>query len=118
MNQGPLNLRIRRVQNVVILDLTGRLIMGDADTALRGAVHELLDGGAKKLAINLAEVKYIDSSGVGSLASAWTTSKKAGAVCKIYAVPKKVMLVLKISRLDTVLQVLEDEASVLTSFQA
>jgi anti-sigma B factor antagonist len=118
MDQGPLNLRIRHVQNVVILDLTGRLIMGDADMALRRTVHDLLDGGAKKLAINLAEIKYIDSSGVGSLASAWTTSKKAGATCRIYAVPKKVMLVLKISRLDSVLQVLEDEASVLTSYSA
>ena len=118
MNQGPLNLRIRHVQNVVVLDLTGRLIMGDADTALRGAVHDLLDGGAKKLAINLADIKSIDSSTVGSLSSAWTTSKKAGAACKIYAVPTKVTLVLKISRLDTVLQVLEDEASVLTSFPA
>jgi anti-sigma B factor antagonist len=117
MNQGPLSLRIRNVRNVVILDLTGRLIMGDADMSLRSTVHDLLSGGAKSLAINLAEIKYIDSSGVGSLAAAWTTSKKAGAICRLYAVPKKVMLVLKISRLDSVLQVLEDEAAVLNSFK-
>jgi anti-sigma B factor antagonist len=118
MNQGPMSLRIRNVKNVVILDLTGRLIMGDADAALRTTVHEVLDGGAKNLAINLAEIKYIDSSGIGSLAAAWTTSKKAGAHCRLYAIPKKVMLVLKISRLDSVLQVLEDEAKVLESFPA
>jgi anti-sigma B factor antagonist len=118
MNQGPLSLRIRHVENVVILDLTGRLIMGDADLSLRSTVHELLDGGAKNLALNLAEIKYIDSSGIGSLAAAWTTSKKAGANCRLYAIPKKVMLVLKISRLDTVLRVLEDEAAVLNSFPA
>jgi anti-sigma B factor antagonist len=118
MNQGPLSLRIRNVRNAVILDLTGRLIMGDAEMSLRSAVHELLDKGTKNLAINLAEIKYIDSSGIGSLAAAWTTSKKAGANCRLYAIPKKVMLVLKISRLDSVVQVLEDEASCLNSFSA
>jgi anti-sigma B factor antagonist len=118
MSQGALSLRIRNVKNVAILDLTGRLIMGEAEMSLRSAVHGLVDGGTKNLALNLAEVKYIDSSGIGSLASIWTTSKKAGANCKLYAVPKKVMLVLKISRLDTVVQVLEDEATVVSSFPA
>jgi anti-sigma B factor antagonist len=118
MNQGPLILRIRNIRNVAIIDLTGRLIMGDAEMSLRSTVHELLDGGTRNLAINLAEVKYIDSSGIGSLAAAWTTAKKAGANCRLYAIPKKVMLVLKISRLDSVVKILEDEASALKSFTA
>jgi anti-sigma B factor antagonist len=116
MNEGPLNLRIRKVKDVVILDLTGRLIMGEAEKSLRTTVHQLVDGGSKNLAVNMAEIKYIDSCGIGSLASAWTTSKKAGANCKLYAVPTKVMLVLKISRLHTVMDILEDEAAALNSF--
>jgi anti-anti-sigma factor len=117
MNEGALSLRTRHVKDVVILDLTGRLIMGESELCFRNAVHQLVDGGTKNLAFNLAEVKYIDSSGIGSLASVWTTSKKAGAVCRLYSVPKKVMLVLKISRLDTVLQIFEDEAGAVNSFQ-
>jgi anti-sigma B factor antagonist len=116
MTQGPMDLQIRNVRNVVILDLNGRLIMGEAEMSLRSAVHNLLDGGTKNLAINLSEVKYIDSSGIGSLAAAWTTSKKMGANCRLFAIPTKVRLMLKISRLDTVFQVLEDEASALNSF--
>ena len=116
MNQGPLDLQIRNVRNVVILDLNGRLIMGESEMSLRSAIHSLLDGGTKNLAINLAEIKYIDSSGIGSLAAAWTTSKKMGANCKLFAIPSKVRLMLKISRLDSVFQVLDDEASALNSF--
>ncbi|MGE5327076.1 MAG: STAS domain-containing protein [Deltaproteobacteria bacterium] len=116
MAQGPLDLQIRNVRNVVIVDLDGRLIMGEAEMSLRAAVHSLLDGGTKNLALNLSEIKYIDSSGIGSLAAVWTTSKKAGANCRLFAIPTKVKLMLKISRLDTVFQVLEDEASALSSF--
>lgn len=116
MTQGPLDLQIRHVRNGVVLDLNGRLIMGEAEMSLRTAIHSLLDGGTKNLALNLSEIKYIDSSGIGSLAAVWTTSKKAGANCRLFAIPIKVKLMLKISRLDTVFQVLEDEASALSSF--
>ena len=85
-------------------------------TARKYAQRSLLEGGTKNLAINLADIKYIDSSGIGSLAAAWTTSKKMGANCRLFGIPTKVKLMLKISRLDTVFQVLEDEASALSSF--
>ena len=61
MNQGPMDLQIRNVRNVVILDLTGRLIMGEPERSLRSTVHNLLDTGSRNFAINLAEIKYIDS---------------------------------------------------------
>lgn len=118
MNQGPMDLQIRNVRNVVILDLTGRLIMGEPERSLRSTVHNLLDTGSRNFAINLAEIKYIDSCGIGSLAAIWTTSRKAGANCKLFAIPKKVLLMLKISHLDTVFQVLEDESAALNSFTA
>jgi anti-sigma B factor antagonist len=118
MNQGPMDLQVRNVRNVVILDLAGRLIMGEPEKSLRSTVHSLLETGSKNLAINLAEIKYIDSCGIGSLAAAWTTSRKAGANCKLFGIPKKVLLMLKISHLDTVFEALEDEAAALNSFTA
>jgi anti-sigma B factor antagonist len=118
MNQGPMDLQIRNVRNVVILDLAGRLIMGEPERSLRGTIHSLLESGNKNLAINLSEIKYIDSSGIGSLAAVWTTSQKAGANCKLFAIPQKVQLMFKISRLDTVFKILQDETSAVNSFPA
>ncbi len=118
MSQGAMSLQMRNVRDVVILDLGGRLIMGEAEMSLRKTVHGLLDGGKKNLAINLSEIKYIDSSGIGSLAAIWTTSRKAGAQCKLFGIPKKITLMFKISRLDTVFQIFEDEAGTLGSFSA
>ncbi len=118
MDQGPMSLHIRNVRNVAILDLDGRLIMGEPANSLRSAIHSLLESGGKNLAINLAEIKYIDSSGIGALAAAWTTSRKMGAQCKLFAIPNKLMLMFKISRLDTVFQIMEDEKAALNSFAA
>jgi len=114
MSQGPLSVRIRNVGNVVVLELNGRMIMGDAERALRGTVRDLMESGSKTLAFNLSEVKYIDSSGIGCLAAAWTTANRMGARCRLFCVPNKVMLMLKMSRLDTIFEVLPDEASALT----
>ncbi len=118
MSQGAMSLQMRNVRDVVILDLGGRLIMGEAEQSLRKTVHTLLDGGKKNLALNLSEIKYIDSSGIGSLAAIWTTSRKSGASCRLFAIPKKITLMFKISRLDTVFQIYEDEAAALSSFSA
>lgn len=114
MTDGPLSVRIRTVGNVVVLDLTGRMIMGEAERALRATVRELVEAGKKNLAFNLSEVKYIDSSGIGCLTAAWISAHRKGARCRLFAVPSKVMLMLKISRLDSIFEVLPDEASALS----
>lgn len=116
MNQGTLSVRIRNVKDVTVIDLTGRLILGDSEQQLRGTIRDLLESGHKKVAVNLSEVSYIDSSGTGCLVSGWTSAHNLGAQFKMYAVPKKVQLVLKIARLDSVVEMYEDEASVMASF--
>ena len=116
MNQSPLSVRIRNVDDAVVFDLTGRLIMGEAESALRQKVRDILDSGTQKLAFNLSEIKYIDSSGIGCLAAAWTSANKHKAKSRLYAVPSKVMLMLKISRLDSILEIMSDETSALADW--
>lgn len=116
MSQGPLTVRIRNVKDAVVFDLTGRLIMGEAESSLRAKVRDLLDAGTTKLAFNLSEIKYIDSSGIGCLAAAWTSANKRKARSRLFAVPSKVMLMLKISRLDSILEILADETSALSNW--
>ena len=111
-----LTIEVRNVRDVVVLDLAGRLIMGGGEKALRDTARRLVDGGNKNLAMNMSNVTYIDSSGVGALASAWTSASRIQAKCKLFAVPGKIRLMLKISRLDTVLEIFADEASALASF--
>jgi anti-sigma B factor antagonist len=116
MSQGSLSVRVRNVKNITVIDLTGRLILGDSERMLRSTIRDLLEGGQKNLAVNLAEVSYIDSSGIGCLASAWMTSNKNGARFKLFAIPSRVRLMLKMSRIDSMIEVFEDEASALSSF--
>lgn len=116
MSQGTLSVRVRKVKNVAVMDLTGRLILGDSELALRKTIRDLLEGGQKDLAVNLAEVTYIDSSGIGCLASAWMTCNKNGARFKLFAVPGRVRLMLKMARIDTMIEVFDDETSALSSF--
>lgn len=114
MRGGPLSVRSRAIGNVTVLDLSGRMIMGEAEKALRATVRELIEAGNKNLAFNLSEVKYIDSSGIGCLAAASVSAHRNGVRCRLFAVPNKVMLMLRISRLDTILEILPDEASALS----
>jgi anti-sigma B factor antagonist len=116
MSQGTLSVRVRNVKTVAVLDLTGRLILGEGERMLRKTIRDLLEGGQKNLAVNLAEVSYIDSSGIGCLASAWMSANKDGAHLKLFAVPSRVRLMLKMSRIDSMIEVFDDETSALSSF--
>ncbi len=82
----------------------------------RHQIGELLNAGTKKIAINLAKVPYVDSSGVGALVGAHTSIEAAGGKCKIFAVAPRVMQVLKTVRVDEVLGLFGDEASALSGF--
>ena len=111
-----MEIRIRKADKAVILDLKGSLQLGDSEQALRESVEKLLDAGTKNLAINLAGVKKMDSSGIGALVKVFTSTKKAGGNCKLYAPPKNILQLLKMVRLDTVFDLAEDEASALADF--
>ena len=111
-----LTVQVRKVNDVAVVDLQGRLIMGEAVDALNARLHELLDSGSKNLAINLAGLSYVDSSGIGCMVSAGTMAQKAGGACKFFAARKRVIQLLRVAHLDTKLVFLADESSALASF--
>lgn len=111
-----MTINVRKANNATILDLTGSLITGEPVEAFRGEIRKLLAAGVTNLAINLAGVPYLDSTGIGALVSAYTSIKAAGAKCKFFAAPRGVLILLKLVNLDTVFELREDEASALSSF--
>lgn len=111
-----MTINVRKAGKATILDLSGPLKMGDAEQAFREQVEQLMGTGAKHLAVNLAGVPEMDSSGIGALVRAFSAVKQAGGKCKFFAAPKRVKQTLRMVRLDTVLDLAEDEASALAGF--
>lgn len=107
------NIRIRKAGQATILDLEGALKLGESEEAFRNKLQELVDSGSTHIAVNLTGVSEMDSSGIGALVRAFTTLKKAGGKCTFFAPQKRVLMLLKMVRLDTVLDLVEDEASAL-----
>jgi len=107
----------RQVDGVTILDLSGRITLGEGSVQLRDAVRDLLSKGQKKILLNLADVNYIDSSGIGELVSAFTTVKNQGGELKLLNLTKKVHDLLQLTKLFTVFDVYSDENAALSSFR-
>jgi len=110
--------KTRQVDGVVILDLSGRITLGEGSVTLRDAVHDAVSKSEKKLLLNLANVDYIDSSGLGELVSAYTSVKNSGGELKLLHLTKKVHDLLQITKLYTVFDVKDDEAEAITAFNA
>ena len=108
--------KIRHVDGVTVLDLSGKITLGEASGKLRSAVQESLAAGSKKILLNLADVNYIDSAGLGELVSAFTTVKNAGGELKLLSLTKKVHDLLVITKLLTVFDVKEKESEAIKSF--
>ena len=106
----------RQINGVTIVDLSGRITLGEGSIVLRETVRDLLSKGQKKILLNLAEVNYIDSSGIGELVSAFTTCKNQNGDLKLLNLTKKVHDLLQITKLYTVFDVKEDEASGIKAF--
>ncbi|HET9743712.1 MAG TPA: STAS domain-containing protein [Terriglobales bacterium] len=106
----------RRVDGVTILDLSGRITLGEGSVLLRDQIRDLLGKGEKKLLLNLGDVTYIDSSGIGELVSAFTTVRNQGGELKLLNLTKKVHDLLQITKLYTVFDVKDDEATAVKSF--
>ena len=111
-----LKVRTREVKGVMILDFSGRLVMGDACATLRDEVRDAMSHGPKKVLVNLAEVSYIDSAGLGELTGAYTSVKNRDGELKLLNLTKKVHDLLQIKKLYTVFDVKDDEASAISSF--
>lgn len=106
----------RDVSGVTVVNLSGRLTLGDASAQLRQTLKDLLDDGKKKIVLNLGEVAYIDSSGLGELVSGFTTVKNQGGELKLASLTQKVNDLLTVTKLYTVFEVHNDENAAVQSF--
>ena len=106
----------RRIEGVSIVDLSGRITIGEGTIVLKDAVRNLLQRNEKKILLNLADVSYIDSSGIGELVSSFTTVGNQGGKLKLLNLTKKVHDLLSITKLLTVFEVFGDEAKAIQSF--
>lgn len=106
----------RKAGNVLVVDLQGPLTIREPVEEFMAVVDELLDAGTTNLAINLAGVTRLDSSGIGAFVRAHTSLTKAGGKCRFFAAPKLVMQMLHMVRLDSVFDIAENEASALARF--
>jgi anti-sigma B factor antagonist len=107
----------RQVDGVTIVDLSGRITLGEGSTMLRDIVRDLIAKGQKKILLNLGDVTYIDSSGIGELVSAFTTVRNGGGELKLLNLTKKVHDLLQITKLYTVFDIKDDEAAAIQSFK-
>jgi anti-sigma B factor antagonist len=106
----------RQVDGVSIVDLSGRITLGEGSTMLRDIVRDMISKGNKKILLNLGDVTYIDSSGIGELVSAFTTVRNGGGELKLLNLTKKVHDLLQITKLYTVFDIKDDESTAIQSF--
>ncbi len=109
---------IRQAGNVAVVDLSGRITLGEGSGSIRDTVKELVEKGERNVLLNLAEVTYIDSAGLGELVGSYATTTNRGGRLKLVHAQKRVSDVLQITKLYTVFEVFSDEAAALRSFPA
>jgi anti-sigma B factor antagonist len=114
---AELNIRERQAGDVTILDMDGKITIGEGNISVRGAIRRLLEEGKKKILLNLGGVGYVDSSGIGELVSSYTTIKREGGQLKLLNLTQKIEDLLGITKLLTVFDVYDDEATALNSFK-
>jgi anti-sigma B factor antagonist len=112
-----LKLGSRVIDGITIVDCSGRITLGEGSVVLRDSIKDLLGKGQKKILLNLGDVNYIDSSGIGELVSAYTTVKNQGGELKLLNLTKKVHDLLQITKLYTVFDVRDDETTAVKSFR-
>jgi anti-sigma B factor antagonist len=106
----------RQVDDVTVIDVSGRITLGEGSSVIRDAIRDLVANGKKKILLNLGEVTYIDSSGIGELVAGYTSVANAGGTLKLLSLTKRVKDLLQITKLYTVFDVHEEEAHALRSF--
>lgn len=112
-----LEIKERSVGDVVILELQGRITIGEGSVQLRDAVSQLLSNNRQQIILNLEGVSYVDSSGIGELVSRYTTTKNQGGQLKLLKLPKKIKDLLMITKLLTVFEIYEDEETAMAGFR-
>jgi anti-sigma B factor antagonist len=119
MQQGgnvSVKLTSRQVGDVTVIDAIGRITLGEGASAFRDKIRDLVSKGSTKVLLNLGEVSYIDSSGIGEMVSGFTTVTNSGGQLKLLGLSKRVKDLLQITKLYTVFEVFDDEAAAVRSF--
>ena len=106
----------RQVGDVIILDIQGKILIGEGDDALREAVTRLVEGGKRKILLNLADVPYVDSAGLGEIVRCYTTVSKQGGRLKLINLTRKIQDLLAITKLLTVFETYDAEDEGVRSF--
>ena len=107
---------IRQVEGVTIVDLSGRITLGEASVAVRDVINDLMGKGNKKILLNLVEVNYIDSSGIGVLVSSFSTVRSQGGELKLVNLSKRIGDLLRITKVYSLFDIKDDEAAAVASF--
>lgn len=111
-----LSAKVRRVGDVAVIDLDGRITLGESTGLLRDNFRELLAQGSKKIVLNLAGVTYVDSAGLGELVGVYTTAKNQGGGVKLLNLQKKLNDLMQVTKLHTVFETYDDEEKAVNSF--
>ncbi|MBA3323093.1 MAG: STAS domain-containing protein [Pyrinomonadaceae bacterium] len=114
---AELNVAERQAGDVTVLDLSGKITIGEGSVALRSAIRRLIEEGKKKILLNLGSVSYVDSSGIGELVSSFTTLNREAGQLKLLNLTQKIQDLLAITKLLTVFDTYDDESSALNSFK-
>ena len=111
-----MDIRERVVNGISVLDISGKISLGEGDLQIKDRIRDLLADGQRRILLNLADVSYIDSAGLGSLISSYATVKREGGNLKLVNLTKRVRDLLAITKLITVFDTFEDESSAVDSF--
>jgi anti-sigma B factor antagonist len=114
---AELNINERQAGDVTVLDLSGKITIGEGSVALRSVIRRLIEEGKKKILLNLGNVSYVDSSGIGELVSSFTTIGREGGQLKLLNLSQKIQDLMTITKLHTVFDVYDEETSALNSYK-
>lgn len=106
-------IKVRKVGRATVVEVKGRLELGQPEQTFRHTIQKLREAGAARVAVDLSGVDYIDSAGVGALVRIFNSFQQSGGRCRFFAPSKRVLQLLRMVRLDTVLELAEDERSAL-----
>ncbi len=112
-----LKAKVRKVDNVAVVDVSGRITLGQETQLLRETIQRLLGEGQTKILLNLGDVAYIDSAGIGELVSAFTSARNRGGELKLLKLTRRVRDVVQITKLYTVFDIRDDEPAAIKSFK-
>jgi anti-sigma B factor antagonist len=107
---------LRQMGNVAIVDLSGKITIGEGDVVLKDKVHELLDAGKSQILLNLEKITYMDSAGIGELVACYKRAREKGGTVRLLKPSGKVYDLLQLTKLEEVFDTFRDEAEALKSF--